>query len=138
MPPYQLLSRKTVNPSYAIGLPPGSITFEAEPDWMKSDAFNFWIKHRFMKSLPSTHPIISLLDGHSSHTDFATGKLCKESKTDLMYLPLNPSRITQPLDKVVFSPFKNEYCKQYVEFTRSNTRSSVDIVTFRRVFANLV
>jgi hypothetical protein len=67
----------------------------------------------FLLSIPPVRPVISFLDGHSSH-------YCPETirmhKVVLCALPPNTTHLLQPLDKGCFSPLKvnwQEICHQF-------------------------
>ena len=134
MPPLIIYPGKSVNPSYAVDLPPGSLAYATESGWMNTEAFFFWIKNLFVANLPPIRPVVLLLDGHSSHIDYATGKFCRQNRIELICLPPHTSHVTQPLDKGIFGPFKHEYRKLCNEFCQTHPGTSVDKFTFGRVF----
>ena len=41
MPPLIIYPGKTVNPLYAVDLPPGSLAYATESGWMNTEAFFF-------------------------------------------------------------------------------------------------
>ena len=85
--------------------------------------------------VPSTRPLILLLDGHSSHYSSAFIKLAAEEGIIIFVLPPNTTHITQPLDKGCFSPLKvawRQACHDY------RTRFPGRVVTrldFNQVFS---
>ena len=104
--------------------------------WMNTQAFEHWVKNLFVPNLPPIRPVVLLLDGHSSHIDFEIGRFCKENRVELICLPAHTSHITQPLDKGVFGPFKQEWRKQCTSFCQQHPGTSVDKFTFGRIFGN--
>ena len=56
-----------MNPQLTDGEVPGTMHGLSEKGWMDSDIFENWFTHHFLAHIPSTRPILLLLDGHSTH-----------------------------------------------------------------------
>ena len=41
--------------------------------------FDQWLAEHFIKYAAAVHPLVMLVDGHSSHIDVNTSKFCKEN-----------------------------------------------------------
>jgi hypothetical protein len=82
--------------------------------WMTGFLFYCWINH-FLKhvgdrwgiSQSSRHVLI--LDGHNSHVTIEVVQKAKATGLDLVTLPSHTSHALQPLDVVVFRPFKSTF-----------------------------
>ena len=57
IPPFTIFDRKTLKPEW-------NNLWLIRSEWMNSELFELWFLHHF---LPHTHPLLLLLDGHSSH-----------------------------------------------------------------------
>ena len=110
LPPFILFPGKSVNPSYALGFPPKLMCYFTDSGWMTKNAFFAWIKNIFIPYWPDASKrehVLLLLDGHSSHIDYQTSKLCQENKIVLFCLPAHTTHLLQPLDKFFFGPLKS-------------------------------
>ena len=67
IPPLVIFARKGLNPQLTDGEVPGTMYGLSEKGWMDSDIFENWFTHHFLAHIPSTRPILLLLDGHSTH-----------------------------------------------------------------------
>ena len=75
MPPMVILDRKTLPPSFAEGKVPGTIYGLSSNGWIDQE---LWFTNHFLKYIPSTRPILLLLDGHKSHYNPETIHLAAE------------------------------------------------------------
>lgn len=88
--------------------------------WMIAYLFSGWISH-FIKSLSSLGGIsptkrhLLKLNGHNSHVTLEVVKEAREARLDLLTLPSHTSHALQPLDVIVFKPFKIHF-KEYKNF----------------------
>ena len=105
---------------------------------MTQEAFYFWISNVFVPSLPPKDErqfIMLLVDGHSSHKDFRTSKLCRLENIVLFSLPPHTSHVLQPLDRGFFGPFKSYFRSECAAFTQK-MQSAVNRFSFGRVFSD--
>ena len=90
-------------------------------DWTDNELFDAWFQNHFLAYAPAAHPLLLILDGHSSHFNPATVRKAAEEKVILFCLPPNTTHKTQPLDKGCFEPLKSywrEECHAYLAANR--------------------
>ena len=61
--------------------------------WISTELFYGWLANHFSKRV-SIHPIVLLVDGHSSHIDLHISKFCKENDILSFCLPPHSSHVT--------------------------------------------
>jgi len=117
-----------------------------ESGWMTKAMFGKWTTAIFIPFVQSrrTAPdqrALLVLDGHSSRMSYPTALLLKEAAIDVAVLPAHSSRITQPFDLAVFSPFK-EHLRQACSRFENYFQTVLDIhdalqkaLTFRNIRA---
>jgi hypothetical protein len=52
------------------------------------------------------------MDGHGSHVSIQFHWICKQTHSQLLFLPAHPSHVLQSLDLGVFAPLKSRYRRQ--------------------------
>ena len=135
IPPYIIFDRVTWNTKLADGEIPGSLYGLSKRGWMNSELFTCWFTDHFLKYIPSTRPIILLLDGHSSHYCPQFIKAAAEEGIIVFVLPPNTTHLTQPLDKGCFSPLKVAWRQACHEFRTDYPGRVVTRFDFNRVFS---
>ena len=89
-----------------VGEVPGSMYGLSESGWIDGELFDLWFRHHFLSHTPPLHPLLLLLDGHSSHyTSSVINKAAEEGIIMFCLLP-HSTHLTQPLDKGCFSILK--------------------------------
>ena len=68
--------------------------------------FYGWVANHFSVAIRRERPVVLLFDGHTTHIDVETSRLCKDNVILLYCLPAHTSHITQPLDVGLFKPLK--------------------------------
>jgi hypothetical protein len=88
--------------------------------WITSYFFSAWISH-FVSSI-RRHSVIFpeqchllIMDEHNSHLTLEVARLVKNVGLDLLTLPSHTSHALQPLDVVVFKPFK-QFFREYRDY----------------------
>ena len=74
--------------------------------WMNMKLFHLWFSQHFKKYIPSCRQILLLIDWHKSHYNPDTICLAAKEQVILFTLPPNTTRLSQPLDRSYFGPFK--------------------------------
>ena len=69
MPPMIIYPGKTVNTSYDVDLPLGSLAYTTESGWINTDAFYVWLCKLFFPNLPAIRHVLLVFDDHTSHLD---------------------------------------------------------------------
>ena len=133
LPPMVIFDRKTLAPEMSVGEVPGTIYGLSDKGWIDRELFGIWFTNHFLRYAPPAHPILLLMDGHSSHYCPDTIRMAADEKVILFTLPPNTTHLTQPLDKGCFGPLKmywREACHKYT----SSTGKIVNRFSFSKLF----
>ena len=106
IPPMVIFDRKSLNPQTIKGEVPGSIYGLSSNGWVTQELFCDWFSKHFLAYVPSTRPLLLLLDGHSSHYCPEVIRLAAAELIVVFTLPPHTTHLTQPLDKSVFTSLK--------------------------------
>ena len=77
--------------------------------WTDQELFQLWFKNHFLKYAVPNHPLLLLLDGHSSHYEPSSIEFARENGIILFCLPPHTTQDSQPLDTAVFGPLKRHW-----------------------------
>jgi hypothetical protein len=107
LPPFYLFEGSRMPSDLLSGAPPGAAAFlDPKTSYMTKETFFLWFRDHFLKKISSVRPQLLVCDGHESHFSLDLIILARESNIDILLLPSHTSHILQPLDKTVFSSFK--------------------------------
>ena len=112
-----IFNRKTLKPEWTQGEIPGSIYALSTNGWTDSELFDLWFQHVFLAYVELLRPLLSILDGHSTHYTPSVIRKAAEEEVIIFCLPPRTTHCTQPLDKGVFGPSKTAWrsvCKEYI------------------------
>jgi len=98
MPPMVVFDRKILKDELAVGEVPGTTYGLSDNGWMNGELFDLWFHNHFLCYVPSTRPLLLLLDGHSSHYNPTTVRKAAEEGVILFTLPPHTTHLLQPLD----------------------------------------
>ena len=135
LPPMVIWSKKTMAPDMATGEIPGTLYGFSDNGWINAHLFHKWFERQFLRYVPSSRPILLLLDGHSSHYCPDTLTLAAENGIIIFPLPPNTTHLTQPLDKGVFGPFKTYWRRVCHDFTVTHPGQVVNEYNFCQLFS---
>lgn len=88
LPPMVVWNRKNLPIELPVNEIPGTVYGLSDKGWIDGELFQLWFKKHFLCYAPTSHPLLLLLDGHSSH-----------------YCP-EVIHLRQPLNKGMFGPLK--------------------------------
>ena len=115
--PLMIYPRKKAVPDHMkVGAVPGTLFMTSANGWINQDIYMEWFKF-FIRSIPSSRPVLLIEDGHASHIIIDVIELARKSDIHLLCLPAHTSHILQPLDIGVFQSFKRNYskaCQKYI------------------------
>ena len=117
LPPMVIWDRKRLRPELTVGEVPGTIYGLSAKGWMDQELFDAWFHCHFLKYAPLAHPLLLLMDGHSSHYCPDTVRMAAKEQVIMFVLPPNTTHITQTLDKGCFGPLKvhwRQACHQFM------------------------
>lgn len=102
--------------------------------WIDMEIFDNWFIHYFLVHVPSSRPLLLLLDGHSTH--YNPGVISTAAQEVIIFcLAPNTTHLTQPLDKGAFGPLKtcwNQECQKYM---RKNPHKVITQFQFMSIFS---
>ncbi|KAJ4448610.1 tigger transposable element-derived protein 1-like [Periplaneta americana] len=121
IPPALIFPRKRNKPELYNNSPTGSLGLVSESGYMNSELFLVWLEH-FSKHVKSSvdDPVLLVLDNHVSHCSLSAVEFCRQHNIVLLTLPPHASHMLQPLDKVIFAPFKKFYAQEVEKWLCSN------------------
>ena len=67
LPPMVIFKGERLNYEWTKGEIPNTIYGMSPQGWIDHELFADWLLKLFIKNIPQTHPVLLLLDGHSSH-----------------------------------------------------------------------
>ena len=134
VPPMHIFAGKRFKVDPMKGSVPNAYFRKSDKGWINTQLFYKWLEEHFVKRTATIRPLVLLIDGHSSHIDISTSKLCKDNNILLYCLPPHSSHITQPLDVGFYGPLKTSWRKAVAKYALDNVGKSVTKYTFAEVF----
>ena len=129
LPPFYIFPRVFMKDRFMYGTAPGSKGVASKSGYMNSNIFAEDYLPFFIRNARCSkdHPVLLILDNHSSHVSLETVNTCKENGIHLLTLPPHTSHKLQPLDRSVYGPFKTYYNRAMDNWMRSNPHLSISI-----------
>jgi hypothetical protein len=131
LPPMFVFPRKNYRDHFINGGPAGCIGTCSDSGWMTEQTFFQFMRHFITYSNASiSHPVLLLLDNHSSHISVDLLNLCKDNGITMLSFPPHCSHKLQPLDRTVYGPFKkyvNNACDSWMKTNPGKTMTIYDI-----------
>jgi len=121
---------KYLNNKWTAGEIPGTLYGMSGKGWTDQELFLYWLKH-FIKYANPGHPLLLLLDGHSSHFELNSIELAKEKQ--IVVLCLLPHK-SQPLDSCVFGPLKKAWTEVCHNYHQDNPGAVMTKYSFSKLF----
>ena len=135
LPPMIIWDRKTLNALLAEGEILGTIYGLSSKGWIYGVLFEQWFARHFLRYVPSSRPILLLLDGHSSHFSPRAVQLAAKEQVIIFTLPPNTTHLTQPLDKGIFGPLKISWRHICHDFQSRNPGRVITRYDFSSLFS---
>jgi len=108
--PLFIVKRKTVDIADAIAMPKRSGITHAEKGFITCHVFGLWIDMVIEEfNIRLDNPGLLLMDAHRSRENVPALRKAVASGLHVIILPGKSTADLQPLDKVVFAPFKSKY-----------------------------
>ena len=105
VPPAVLFPGINFEPEYSVGFPDNFCLGFTKNGWIETSQFYAWLTNHFVNYIPPLHPVVMLLDGHSSHIDFYIVEFCAANGKLLFRLPSHSLHALQPADRGFFWKF---------------------------------
>ncbi|XP_072400177.1 uncharacterized protein [Diabrotica undecimpunctata] len=109
LPPAMIFPRKNFRKHMISGAPPGTLGLATNNGWMNGEAFVKVMEHFKHSGSIKENPTCLIFDKHESHLTVPTLNLAKENGVTIATFPPHCSIKLQPLDVVVYQPFKAHY-----------------------------
>lgn len=106
----------------------------SEKGWMDQELISFWMTQLLVKHIPPTHPVMLLVDGHSSHYEPATIKLAAEAGIMMLCLPPHSTHVAQPLDVSFFRLLKLYWSEAWHKYMRDSPGCVITKYMFSPLF----
>lgn len=121
VPPVIIFPRQRMKNELMDGSPPGSLGMCSDSGYINSSLFIDWLKH-FQQHVRADkdHPVLLILDNHSSHRSLQAIEYCKENFIHLLTIPPHSSHRLQPLDRCYFKPLKVFYAEECDRWLTNN------------------
>lgn len=136
LPPFVVFDRKTLNQTLTKGEVPGTVYGLSANGWMDMELFKTWFIDHFLKYVPTSRPLLLLMDGHSSHFCPEMIRTAAAEGVLLFTLPPHTTHLCQPLDKGPFAPLKVEWRKTVHNFVSAHQGRVVTRYDFSELFAS--
>jgi len=120
LPPAVLFSGKNLKVSNLAAYPNNYFFAATEKGWIDTSTFYSWLANHFLNNISDVRPVLLLVDGHTTHIDVHTAKLCKENNVALYLLHAHASHLIQPCDRDYFKTFKSFWRKECSAYRNLN------------------
>lgn len=133
MPPTIIYPYKSVPQDVVKSVPSSWGIAKSDNGWMTSVVFRDYIRNvlnPYLDQKQIKKPVLFIIDGHSSHINLETSKMCREMGIILIALYPNVTRIMQPADVSAFKPLKNGWPKAVARFRKEDPLRSITLKNF--------
>lgn len=138
-PPLCVTKGKTTRclQSYAtLDAPVGTVWTFQDNAWMNNVIGMEWFREVFLKNCGPQRPQLLILDSHGSHEVVELLELAREENIHVLALPPHATHMLQPLDRVVFAPFKKSYRRFCTEFMTEHPGHVINKTTWPRLLTS--
>ena len=115
LPPVMIFPRVRMKAELIDKAPNGTMGLATKSGWVNEEAFIKWFEFFIQHTQPRTreHPVVLIMDGHSSHTKSLTIiDLARDNNVIFISLPSHCTHRMQPLDVSFFKSLKAYYNKE--------------------------
>lgn len=135
IPPTFIYKRKRMKAELLDNAPPSAIGMISDSSFITSDLFLHWLQHFKDHAMPTQeHPVLLILDNHSSHCTLAAIDFCRQNHIILLSLPPHSSHKIQPLDRCFFSPLKKYYAAECENWLRNHPGRTITTFQIAAIF----
>ena len=107
----------------------------SENGWIEQELFFYWLKDLFLKYIPPEHPVMLLMDGHSSHYTPEAIRGAAQMGDIVLCIPPNTAHATQPLDVSLFGLLKRHWSLVCHAYLTKNPGAVVTKLQFNSLFS---
>ena len=101
-----MFEAKNLNIQWTEGEVPDTTYGLSDSGWMDNILFREWFFKHLLCHAGSSHPLLLLMDVHSSHYNLEAVTMAKENGVILLTLVPHTTHELQPLDTAVYAPLK--------------------------------
>ena len=134
LPPMVIYKGEQLNYEWTRGEVPNTEYGMSPQGWMDHELFYEWLQKLFIQNIPSSRPMLLLLDGHLSHFSLEAIKFPAENEIILFCLPPHTTHMAQPLDASFFAPLKRHWARVCHEYTIDHPGREVTKFQFSSLF----
>ena len=134
IPPFLIFSGKQINYLWTKDEVTGSRFAVSDKGWIDHELFFHFIKDHFLVHAVPHHPLLLILDGHSTHFDLLSLHFAKDNGIIIFCLPPHTTHECQPLDCSLFKPLKDKWREECHKFYAKNPGMVINKFNFCRVF----
>ncbi|XP_039447315.1 uncharacterized protein LOC120426590 [Culex pipiens pallens] len=141
VPPTVIYPYKSIPSTIAQSVPSTWGIAKSDKGWMTADVFRDYIRNVLNPDLEKRgvkKPVLYFVDGHSSHINLETSKMCRDLGIILIALYPNATRIMQPADVSCFKPLKNGWPKAVAKLRRNDPNAKVTLQNFAPVLLDCI
>ena len=102
---------------------------------MDNILFKEWFLKHFLCHAGSGHPLLLLMDGHSSHYNLEAVTIAKENGVILFTLVPHTTHEMQPLDTAVYAPLKTHWQDACYHYPQSHLGKVITKYQFSSLFS---
>ncbi|XP_031336978.1 tigger transposable element-derived protein 1-like [Photinus pyralis] len=130
LPPYCIFNGVYAKSQHLKSAPPGTvIKMNKKSAYITTELFMDWMTQHFIPRKPTGKNLL-VLDGHASHMNSADMlQIASDNDIIIVCLPSHTTHYLQPLDRVVFKPFKTYFkdaCAKMVSTRRGTGKITRD------------
>jgi hypothetical protein len=137
IPPLFIFPRVKNNPALLRDAPEGSYQNNFSTGYMQTEIFHDWIE-RFIKytSCSKEHPVLLILDGHSTHVkSISTIELARSHGLTMIALPPHCTHRMQPLDVAFMKPLSSNFSREVQLWMRKYPGQTLSLYDVAGIFA---
>ena len=135
LPPMVIFDAKSLNHSWTKNEVPGTKYGRSDNGWINTELFGSWVCELFIHNAVPDHPLLLLLDGHSTHYHPDVIKFAREHDIIMLCLPHHTSHASQPLDCGVFKQLKSEWTNVCHAFFQNDPGKIITRFNFNSLFS---
>lgn len=115
---------------------PGMIYGRSASDWMDKERFGEWFHRNFLEHIPTSRPVLLMLDGHSSHYNLECVSEASLEGVILFCMSPHTTHITQPLDVSAFHSLKALWDAECDKYMSANPNRLITIYQSSSIFSS--
>lgn len=138
MPPTFIFPRSREKPELLDDAPPGSKAFYHSSGWMQKEIFFKWfILFIEFSNASIEHPVLLLLDGHTTHTkNLEVIQRARDCGVIMLCFPPHTTHRLQPLDVSFMSPLSSYYTSEVQKWMQQHPGRPVTISQIGKLFGS--